>query len=197
MGAYYNLFNYVKNLQKCLITTFCLLLLMYFTIKSCQRYIAFETGTSQKYIHISNLTFPEIAFCASDESIKYNKTVLNNHGIESSKIYAVDGFWSSNNTKISNEDLYHSITIKLDKLIKYMDIITHETINEKYQFKLNSEEIRNFVKLKDFDKGGKCFTINIPRNFTSAGIKELSFYAYQNTDIFMYGKEQFFDSNSW
>ena len=113
--------NCLKILQKTvyLLTLLVLLLLLFVQTAQCiHKYFQGPTYISTDNVDQSKAGFPALTICP--ESNGYKEQVLQEHGIESVKRYnwKVDLNWSSNQTNVTESQLFDVATYDLDEIVK-------------------------------------------------------------------------------
>ena len=113
--------NCLKILQKTvyLLTLLVLLLLLFVQTAQCiHKYFQGPTYISTDIVDQSKAGFPALTICP--ESNGYKEQVLQEHGIESVKRYnwKVDLNWSSNQTNVTESQLFDVATYDLDEIVK-------------------------------------------------------------------------------
>ena len=113
--------NCLKALQKTvyLLTLLVLLLLLFVQTAQCiHKYFQGPTYISTDIVAQSKAGFPALTICP--ESNGYKEQVLQEHGIESVKKYNYkkDLNWSSNQTNVTESELFDLATYDLDEIVK-------------------------------------------------------------------------------
>ena len=128
-------FAFIKKAAK---RTFILVLFSVLLVKinSClMKFIESSTYTASKFVKQDQAEFPSMTICNENG---YKNEVLNFHGILSKQNYmdcdSKDISWSSNNTIITEKELYDKITYKF-----------HELVSKIYIRLIKTNEVRLFV----------------------------------------------------
>ena len=137
------------SIKKATKHTFILVLLSVLLIKisSClMKFIESSTYTASKFVKQDQAEFPSMTICNENG---YKNEVLNFHGILSKQNYmdcdSKNISWSSNNTIITEMELYDKITYKF-----------HELVSKIYIRLIKTIDVRLFVYFHLFDKTKNC-----------------------------------------
>ena len=133
--------NCLKILQKTvyLLTLLVLLLLLFVQTAQCiHKYFQGPTYISTDIVDQSKAGFPALTICP--ESNGYKEQVLQEHGIESVKRYnwKVDLNWSSNQTNVTESQLFDVATYDLDEIVKrfYIRFFKAHPVSQPKNFKV-------------------------------------------------------------
>ena len=74
--------------------------------KCIEKYLNKNTGTADKYVHVSKTSFPELTICPT---YPYKLENLQSNGIAARNKIQFGASWISNNTNITPQSLYQGI----------------------------------------------------------------------------------------
>ena len=194
-------FETLKKFQYLLIVVVCTVVLVYQTSECVDKYLQKNTGTGDKYVHISKTAFPTMTICPT---YAYNLSALGANGVGdggplSRTEIQWNANWLPNDTSKTPQEFYDEIVLKAEDVIDFVRIYTEKQIDGKNMLKLNpndkvcGQEI--FIK-KQYYYNGDCFALNPPDCVLEAGILEVLFDFLDKTDIFIHHRDQFLSPNS-
>ena len=92
-----NLASMFKKMQYLLIILICTVVLLFQVAKCIDKYRDKNTGTADKYIHVSKASFPELTICPT---YPYRLDVLQANGIATKNDLRFGSQWISNDTMV-------------------------------------------------------------------------------------------------
>ena len=96
----------IKHIQYAVIIIACTLVLIFQITKCFQKYYDKNTGTADKYVHVSTTPFPELSICPT---YPYKLDKLQNNGIAARTKIQFESFWISNNSNVTPQSLYQGM----------------------------------------------------------------------------------------
>ena len=125
--------NKLDVFQQITKSVFILILVSFLLLKvaTCvDEYLENPTYTKSKIVDQKEAAFPALTICPINRSIAYNESILNNHGISQANHYfgktkcsSTIMNWSSNNTAVSENELYDEMTFNFDELVKWIKVM--------------------------------------------------------------------------
>ena len=111
-----------KKIMKNLFILLFVLLLTIQIIKCIQKYIHSPTYVTSKIVAQNMAEFPAISICPINNGFKLN--ILQAHGIRDIKNYnyKTNLVWSSNNTNITESELFDKVTYQFSELVQTVKI---------------------------------------------------------------------------
>ncbi|TRY78208.1 hypothetical protein TCAL_14440 [Tigriopus californicus] len=189
-----------KLLHKLSLFFVCSGALVYLSYLSIHRYALRETATADKYLHISEVAFPEITLCPSNP---YKLDILKRHGIRELRDIQFNAQWiSSIQPDLEPTEFMDAVNIPLDEIFHSVSVDTEKPLaNRRTQSLLNGTligacQLTPIWKIRDYYFNGICFSLQLPRCLLKLGILEMSVRLHQSTDVFIHHPDQFLSPNS-
>lgn len=189
-----------RLLHKFVLLSVCSGVLVYLSYLSIHRYALRETATADKYLHISEVTFPEITLCPSNP---YKLDILKRHGINDLRDIQFNAQWvSATQPNLKPQEFMELINIPLEELFHSVIVdIEKPLANRMTQSILNGTVIGDcklspLWTIRDYYFNGICFSLQLPPCLLDRGILEMSVHLHQSTDVFIHHPGQFLSPNS-
>ena len=96
----------IKYIQYAIIVIACTLVLIFQIAKCFEKYFDKNTGTADKYVHVSTTPFPELSICPT---YPYKLDNLQSNGIATRNKIQFGSLWISNNSNITPQSLYQGM----------------------------------------------------------------------------------------
>ena len=187
----------IKRSQYVLIFVVCSVVLFFQVAQCAWKYLDKETGTADKYVHVSNASFPELTICPT---YPYRLNVVQANGISTLSEVQFGAKWISNDTSKSVTDFYEEMTLDINDIIDTITLYVEQPINGSNILKqkpdvLVCNGVSMFIK-KEYYYNGDCFAMKIPECLHKSGPLEVVFDFHDKTDIFIHHVGQFLSPNS-
>ena len=135
--------NFLQRITK-IIFILALVSFLLWKVTTClHKYNENPTYTTTKLVNQNDADLPAITICPRNRNIGYKKSVLKNHGIKRQEYYSNNACssnltWSSNNTAISENDLFDQVTLNFDELVDciYIGHFNGPQVNSKLYYKI-------------------------------------------------------------
>ena len=188
----------IKRIQYAVIFVICTLVLLIQVAKCVEKYLYKSTGTADKYVHITQTSFPELTICPT---YPYKLDVLQQNGISDRKKIQLAAQWLSNNSDKTPQKLYEEIIIPTNEIIHSVIIFLEQKVGGKNRIKLSADEKvcsgqEVLFEPKPYYWNGNCYGFSMPSCLVTAGTLEITFEYYEHTDIFIHHYGQFLSPNS-
>jgi hypothetical protein len=188
---------WVKRFQYAFIVIICTAVLFFQIGKCIEKYYSNNTGTADKYVHVSKTAFPELTICPT-YPYKLDKLIAN--GISTKSEIQFGANWISNDSRKSPQDFYNEIVLNVDDIVQKVTIYVEQLVNGKNIVNLGPlDTICNGQTLftsKQYYYNGNCFALVLPDCLRNAGPLEVVFEFIDKTDIFIHHFGQFLSPNS-
>ena len=187
----------LKRFQYGLIFIVCTAVLLFQVGQCAFKYLDKETGTADKYVHVSNASFPELSICPT---YPYKLDVLQANGIEKTWDLQFGANWISNDTTKSAQEFYNEFTLDAADVIVDVLFYLEQPIDGSNILKVRPDQTvcngSQWYKHKEYYFNGDCFTLTLPECLHKAGVLEVVFDFTNKTDIFIHHSGQFLSPNS-
>ena len=127
----------IKRIQYAIIIIGCSVVLIFQVGKLAEKYLDKNTGTADKYEHVSEISFPELTICPT---YPYKLDQLQRNGIAGRNKIQFGAAWLSNNTNITPQSLYQDVIIPVEEIIHSVKIYVEQLINGKNIIDLNAND---------------------------------------------------------
>ena len=187
----------IKRAQYGIIFLVCSAVLFFQCGQCALKYLDKETGTADKYVHVSNVSFPELTICPT---YPYREDVLKENGIERAWEVQFGASWISNDSNTSPVQFYEDMTLDIEDIVDNTLFYLEQPINGSNILRLKPLQLVcdgvNIFQVKEYYFNGDCFSMQIPECLHKAGPLEVVFDFYDKTDIFIHHHGQFLSPNS-
>lgn len=116
----------IKKFQYGLIFVVCTAVLLFQVGQCALKYLDKETGTADKYVHVSNTSFPELTICPT---YPYREKILQENGIERKWDVQFGASWISNDTTKSALEFYQEMTLDIEDIVDNTLFYLEQPIN--------------------------------------------------------------------
>ena len=188
----------IKRIQYAAIFIICATVLVFQVVKCVEKYFIKNTGTADKYVHVSKTSFPELTICPT---YPYKLDVLQRNGISGRNKIQLGAQWLSNDTFMTPQKLYQRVIIPANEIIHSVLIYVEQLIDGKNTIKLLANDKvcdgqEELFEPKPYYWNGNCYGFSMPSCLATAGPLEIVFEYYDKTDIFIHHYGQFLSPNS-
>lgn len=187
----------IKKGQYGIIFVVCTAVLLFQVGQCAFKYLDKETGTADKYVHVSNTSFPELTICPT---YPYREDVLQANGINKAWDVQFGASWISNDSTKSALEFYQDMTLDIGDIVDNTLFYLEQQINGSNILRLRPGQLvcngTNIFQVKEYYFNGDCFALQIPDCLHKAGPLEVVFDFYDKTDIFIHHPGQFLSPNS-
>lgn len=188
----------IKRIQYAAIFTICTLVLLIQVAKCVDKYLNKNTGTGDKYVHVSKTSFPELTICPT---YPYKLDVLQRNGISNRNKIQLEAQWLSNNSLTTPQKLFKQIIIPANEIIHSVIIYLEQLVDGENTIKLSAydkvcEGQEELFEPKPYYWNGNCYGFSMPSCLAKAGPLEIVFEYYETTEIFIHHYGQFLSPNS-
>ena len=206
----------IKRLQYAIIIITCSAVLITQIVECVNKYLAKNTATADKYVHVSKTAFPVLTICPT---YPYKLDVLQasivltfkcsnfnvsfhfqQNGIQFKNEIQFQAKWISDNPSLSPQDFYRQIVLNVEDVVDKVTIYVEQLLDGKNILKLKPhDEVCNGEKLftiKEYYFNGDCFPLVVSDCIRQAGVLEIVFEFKNKTDIFIHHQGQFLSPNS-
>jgi len=174
-------------------------ILAFQTIQCVLKFMQGPTYISSEIVPQKEAEFPAMTVCPETE--KYKLDVLESHGIPSIKDYN-DGrkknlTWSSNQTDVSDMELFQLATNRFDELLKRFYIRFFEenpaTGKANTDLDLSDPESDPSVQEQRHRSFGRCYTIHPAEEFRKLGLYYFKIYFHKDVKVYFHRYDQYLD----
>ena len=189
--------KWIKNIQYGIIFLACTAVLIFQIAKCVEKFLDKNTGTADKYVHVSKTSFPELTICPT---YPYKLEVLQSNGIGGRNKIQFGAEWNSNNSYTNPQQFYNDVIIPANEIIHSVLIYVEKLIDGKNIVKLSAADVvcegEQLFEPKPYYFNGDCYGFSMPTCFAESGPLEVVFEFYDKTDIFIHHYGQFLSPNS-
>ena len=121
----------VKKIQFFTILFISSAILLVQTGQCVDKYFNKDTGTADKYVHVSKVSFPIMTVCPT---YPYKLDRLQYHGIETKSDIQFGANWVSHNESVSPVELYEDVVLEVEDIVEDVDIYAEAIIEGKNAF---------------------------------------------------------------
>ena len=187
----------IKRIQFVLIVIVCTGVLISQIVQCVEKYMSRNTGTAEKYEHVSEIVFPEMTICPT---YPYKLEVLQENGIAGTNNIQLGAQWISNDSRTSPRELYDDVTIPIDEIVHSVRFYLEQLLDGKNVIDLKPNDVvcksERLFRAKPYYWNGNCYGLVMPSCYSKAGPLEVVIEFYDKTDIFIHHEGQFLSPNS-
>ena len=126
-------FGGVKKFQFLVILIICTGTLCFQAAKCVEKYMDRNTGTADKYVHVSKTSFPVMTVCST---YPYKLERLQSHGMSIKRDIQFGANWVSNDSNVSPSEFYDDVVLKVEEIVLSVKIYAEVLIEGKNVFTL-------------------------------------------------------------
>ena len=140
----------VKKIQFILILGISTGILCFQVIECVKKYNLRSTATADKYVHVSNASFPVMTICPT---YPYKLDRLNYHGVATRSDIQFQADFVSNRSDYNPIQFYEDVILKKEEIIDVIEIFSEQEFDGKNNFVLGPNDIfceESLFKTKEY-----------------------------------------------